>query len=302
VHELLHRFDSSFVGYGRWVAGEIRNVSFHSYFWLLVGVSLTAAVLEVARPWRRDQPFLRHDFFLDLFYVFFNFFGFGLLGYAALSDVASWATSRALASLGLSSLVVVDLGALPIAAQIVAYLLVRDFVEYGVHRLLHRVPALWRIHEVHHSATAMGFAAHLRYHPLETVIYRTLDFLPLALFGFTAPSFFAAHAFALSIGHLNHANVRLPWGPFRYVFNSSELHLLHHAKALPGSRAVNFGLTFVLWDFLFGTALVPDRDRRDEPLGFPDVDRYPDRFLSQMRAPFRSWRSIPDADAARSRA
>lgn len=291
---LLHAFERSFVGYARWVGGEVRHVSLHSYFWLLVGVSATVALLEVVRPWRKDQPFLRRDFFLDLFYVFFNFFGFGLLGYAALSDVSATLASRALASIGLSSLALVDATGWPWLAQLALYFVARDFVEYFIHRLLHRVPFLWRLHEVHHSARVMGFAAHLRYHPFETVVYRTLESVPMALLGFSVTDFFLVHAFALTIGHLNHANVRIPLGPLKYLFNSAEMHLLHHAERIPVPTGVNFGLTLSVWDWLFGTAWDPDSERSHVALGFEGVDRFPRTFLGQLVEPFRT-RSAPGA-------
>lgn len=284
---LLHSFERSFVGYARWVWSEVRDVSPHSYFWLLVGLSATVALLEVLRPWRREQPFLRQDFFLDLFYVFFNFFGFGLLGYAALSDVSATLATRALAALGLPSLAWIDARGWPFLAQILLYLVARDFVEYFIHRLLHAVPFLWRIHQVHHSARVMGFAAHLRYHPLETVVYRTLEFVPMAMLGFSVGDFFVVHAFTLAIGHLNHANVRLPLGPLKYLLNSAEMHILHHAEHIPVPRGVNFGLTLSVWDWIFGTAWDPDFERSHVPLGFEDVERYPTTFLAQLAAPFR---------------
>jgi AraC-like DNA-binding protein len=57
--------------------------------------------------------------------------------------------------------------------------LVRDFVQWNVHRLLHRAPRLWEFHKVHHSVQQMGFAAHLRYHFMENIVYRTLEYIPL---------------------------------------------------------------------------------------------------------------------------
>jgi sterol desaturase/sphingolipid hydroxylase (fatty acid hydroxylase superfamily) len=75
--------------------------------------------------------------------------------------------------------------------------------------LLHRVEWLWQFHKVHHSVEEMGFAAHLRYHWMETIVYRTIEYIPLALLGIGLYDFFIIHIFALAIGHYNHSNFRI---------------------------------------------------------------------------------------------
>ncbi len=278
----------SFRGYARWFVHELTHPSLHNYVVLLVLVSAAVMVLERVAPWRRAQRFFRRDCGLDAFYVVFNFFGFGLLGFVAVSDVTASIFARAMASIGVRDLAVVDLVGLPVFVQWLVYFVVRDLIQYGIHRLLHRVPMLWRIHQVHHSVLEMGFAAHLRYHPLETVVYRTLEFLPLALLGFSVTDFFVVHAFALTIGHLNHANFSVPFGPLRYLLNSAEMHILHHARIGPEPRGVNFGITLSIWDYLFGTAWDPSGDRAATPLGFPGIEGYPSGFFGQLVAPFRA--------------
>jgi sterol desaturase/sphingolipid hydroxylase (fatty acid hydroxylase superfamily) len=274
-------------GYAGYLWREITEPGLHSYFYLLLAVSLFFLVWEQVRPWRKEQPRLREGFFVDAFYMVFNFFLFSLLGWNAVGDVVEAAFRDALRALGLSSLAVVDARTWPAWAQLLTLFLVRDFVQYWIHRLLHRVPFLWRIHQVHHSVRQMGFAAHLRFHFGETIVYRAIEYVPLAMIGFGLTDFFAVHAFALTVGHFNHSNVKLPLGPLRYVLNNPQMHIWHHAKTLPpGTTGVNFGLTLSVWDYLFGTAHVPS-DGRDIELGFEHVERYPRRFLTQLAAPFR---------------
>ena len=86
-------------------------------------------------------------------------------------------------------------------------MLVRDFVQWWIHRLLHRFDWLWEFHKVHHSVEEMGFAAQLRYHWMENVVYRSLEYIPLALMGIGLYDFFIIHIFALAWGHYNHANI-----------------------------------------------------------------------------------------------
>lgn len=275
-------FVDAFVGYARWLGRELANPGLDNYVTWLAGVSLACFVAEQLAPWRERQPRIRKDFWLDAFYVVFNFFLFSLIGYAALSEVVATAFNDAFQLVtGRENWVAVQLDRWPIAAQLAAMFVVRDFIHWNVHRLLHRVPALWEFHKVHHSVEQMGFAAHLRFHWMETVVYRTLEYIPLAMLGFSITEFFIVHTIALTIGHLNHSNLRLPVGPLRYVFNTPQMHIWHHAKRQPGPHGCNFALSLSIWDWLFGTAWWPS-DGRDEPLGFDDMDEFPTSWLGQV--------------------
>lgn len=279
---------NSYRGYARYFWHEVLNPHWGNYFYWLLGISLAVYLLELAFPWRKNQPKIREDFWLDFFYMFFNFFLFSLVGYAAVSNVAVTAFNQFLAwAFGIRNLVALNVAALPYWVQLLILFLVRDFVQWNVHRLLHRVPWLWEFHKVHHSVRQMGFAAHLRFHFMETLVYRTIEYLPLAMIGFGIQDFILVHLFTLTIGHLNHANLYLPLGPLKYLFNNPQMHIWHHAKELPeGSYGVNYGLTLSVWDYLFGTVWMP-KNGRDISLGFPEVDRYPHGFFNQMLKPFR---------------
>ncbi len=221
--------------------------------------------------------------------MFFNFFLFSLIIYNAASDVVVKAMDDALARIGIQNLVAVEIGSWPAWLQLLALFVIRDFVQWNTHQLLHRVPFLWEFHKVHHSVRQMGFAAHLRYHWMENVVYRTIEYLPLAMIGFGIDDFFVVHVFALSVGHFNHSNWKLELGPLKYVFNNPQMHIWHHAKDLPEGRpyGMNFGLTLSLWDYLFGTAHIPE-DGRDIELGFPGVEQFPSTFLGQSLHGFGS--------------
>jgi len=126
----------------------------------------------------------------------------------------------------------------------------------------------------------MGFAAHLRYHWMENVVYRTIEYIPLAMIGFGIQDFFVVHIFALSIGHFNHSNFKMPLGPLKYLFNNPQMHIWHHAKELPVKFGVNFGISLSLWDYLFKTDYIPF-DGRDIELGFEEDEIFPKSFITQ---------------------
>jgi sterol desaturase/sphingolipid hydroxylase (fatty acid hydroxylase superfamily) len=281
-------FTETVNGYAQYLAHEVLNPHWGNYFYWLIVISILVYVWELLFPWRKNQPAIREDFWLDTFYMFFNFFLFGLIGYNALSTVVVHAFNDALtATFGLSNIVAINLAKWPNWAYMLLLFVVRDFIQWNIHRLLHRVPFLWEIHKVHHSVREMGYAAHLRYHFGETIVYRSLEYLPLAMLGYGIQDFLLVHLFTLAVGHLNHANIYLPLGPLRYIFNNPQMHIWHHAKAIPSGRyGVNYGLTLAIWDYMFGSAWIP-HDGRDVPLGFDKVDEYPHGIFSQMLRPFQ---------------
>jgi sterol desaturase/sphingolipid hydroxylase (fatty acid hydroxylase superfamily) len=330
-------FVKGYQGYGRYLWYEISHPGWHNYFYWLILVSVFFFALEMFRPWRKGQPKLRKDFWLDAFYMFFNFFLFSLIIYNAASDVVVNFFNNLIKSAFAFDLKASNpLSTAPLWAILIVGFFVRDFVQWLTHRLLHRVPALWEFHKVHHSVEEMGFAAHLRYHWMETIVYRTIEYLPLALLGIGLYDFFIIHIFTLAIGHYNHSNITVPGhvtggvlgllvgiaiatggfdiklldnpsalaqifavlasaaagslllGPFmKKIFNSPEMHIWHHAHDLPEGHphGINFGISLAMWDYLFGTALIP-HDGRDIKLGFPGSERFPHTFLGQVRYGF----------------
>jgi len=290
-------FVTSWKSYASYLVGDITHPGPHSYFYWLLIISAAVYVLEILFPWRKQQRRIRRDFWLDGFYMFFNFFLFSLIGYFALSEVVSRAFQDLLAGFGIDNLVALKVGDLPRWAQLLTLFLLRDFIHWNVHRLLHAVPWLWEFHKVHHSVLEMGFAAHLRYHWMENVVYRTLEYIPLGLIGFGIQDFMIVHLTALTIGHLNHANFSYNLGPLKYVFNNSRMHIWHHMKTPPAHHrtGVNFGISLSLWDYLARTAYIPSSGR-DIELGFDDVERFPQSFPGQAAYPLLADKQQPHAN------
>ena len=284
MEEYLSVFLSSFTDYWNYLLQEMAHPGLHNYFYALITVSLFFFSLELLIPWRKDQPKIRKDFWLDAFYMFFNFFIFSLIGFNALSNVFSKAFTDFLALFDIQNLPALQIQSFPVWAQWLTLFVTRDFIHWNVHRLLHRSSFLWEFHKVHHSVEQMGFAAHLRYHWMETLVYRTIEYIPLGMVGFGIQDFYVVHIFALSVGHFNHSNISIPLGPLKYVFNNPQMHIWHHAKHIPDPFGVNFGLTLSIWDWIFGTAWIP-KDGRDEPLGFEHIEQFPSTFLKQEGYP-----------------
>ena len=233
-------------------------------FYFLIFISLLVWGLEIILPWRKKQAIFRKDFWQDSFYMFFNFYLFGLLIYAALSSVSVQLFTDLLTPLGYESGHLIDFSDLPWGWELLIFFFIADFVQWIVHIVLHRIPFLWKFHKVHHSVKEMGFAAHLRYHFFETFIYQSFKYISLVMiFGFSLENAFIVYSLTVLIGHLNHANLNISYGPLKYLLNNPKMHIWHHAKELPESHkhGMNFGISLSCWDYIFGTNYIPSDGR-----------------------------------------
>lgn len=282
----------SYTGYWNYLKHQIIQINhWDNYFYGLIVISLVVWLLEIVCPWRKNQSIFRKDFWLDTFYMFFNFFLLNLIVLIALSNTAAQFLNDILSQIGLkvSDFQLFDVDDMPKALGLLTFFVISDFVQWNTHRLLHRVPLLWNIHKVHHSVKQMGFAAHLRYNWLEPVVYKSILYIPIAIIGgFDAQDVAIVHFFAIVIGHLNHANLGWNYGPLKYVLNNPKMHIWHHAKNLPDHAryGVNFGLTLSIWDYLFKTNHIP-HDGRDIELGFEGDETFPSGFFQQEIYPMR---------------
>jgi len=284
MNEYMEIFMQSFLGTADWTWNSITfQVPWYTnYFWGLVVISLAVWGLEIAFPWRKSQGLIRKDFWLDGFYMFFNFFVFAIV----ISGVYSL-LEKALSESGISmeSLTLMNLNGLKMVWQLLIFFVILDFVQWFTHVLLHRYPLLWQFHKVHHSVAEMGFAAHLRYHWMENIFYKPLKTLGVMLLGgFEPEQAYIVHFTAITIGHLNHANIKLTYGPLKYLFNNPVMHLWHHAYHLPEghTHGINYGISLSLWDYIFRTASIPNPEDGEIKLGFPGIEEFPQSFGKQF--------------------
>ena len=108
------------------------------------------------------------------------------------------------------------------------------------------------------------------------------------MIGFGISDFFIVHIFTLVAGQLGHANLNIPLGKLKYLFNGPQMHLIHHAKHLPKSHpnGFNYGITLSIWDFMFRTDYWPSDDK-NLAVGLPDEEQFPEDFIGQNLEPFR---------------
>lgn len=260
------------------------------YVWL-VGVSLFVFVMERLFTWRKGQRVLRPGIGQDLFWLVFNghFLGLALAtgtGYLvqALNTLLHEAGLPAPESLHLMS-------DTPLWLQATVFFVLKDFLEWNVHRLLHRTPWLWEFHKLHHSIVELDWIGNFRFHWGEIIVYKALTYLPLVVLGIDWRVMLGIAVFGTLMQDLNHANIRTHWGPLRYLFNSPMMHVWHHDVALHGKGGQNFGIVLSVWDWAFGTVYWPTDADQPRRIGFAGMERYPGGLILRLLYPF--YRILP---------
>jgi sterol desaturase/sphingolipid hydroxylase (fatty acid hydroxylase superfamily) len=167
--------------------------------------------------------------------------------------------------------------------QVAELILLSDLIFYGVHRLFHAVPYLWRFHAVHHSIEQMDWLAAHRIHPVDQILTKGASLVPCFLMGFSNAAIVAF--FLLFRWHtiLLHANARITFGPIRWLVASPNFHHWHHSKE-PEAWDKNFASQLAMLDILFGTAYMPAK-KWTPSYGLDEA--VPRTYARQILYPFR---------------
>jgi sterol desaturase/sphingolipid hydroxylase (fatty acid hydroxylase superfamily) len=250
------------------------------YWWFLAGISVLFVLLERLWPWRPEQPVLRRGLAKDLFYLAFNGHFLGLLLALAFGPLWRW-LDGATGDLGLSRLALAS--AWPLGVQLAVAIVGLDLIQWSVHNLLHRVGGLWKFHQVHHSIVQMDWIGVMRFHWMEVIVYKSAQYLPLVVMGFSPTALLIFAVFGTFMGHFNHSNLRWRIGPLGYLLNNPRMHIWHHHLEPDHPVLINFGINFSLWDWIFGTAHQPDHP--PAALGVPPDSRPPEALWRQLLWP-----------------
>jgi sterol desaturase/sphingolipid hydroxylase (fatty acid hydroxylase superfamily) len=157
-------------------------------------------------------------------------------------------------------------------AGIVSFLAL-DATIYWQHRLLHKVPALWRIHRMHHSDVEIDATTALRFHPLEIGLSMAIKLAVVVALG-APPVVVVMFEIALNAAAMfNHANLALPPALdrlLRSIVVTPDMHRVHHST-LRRERDSNYGFSFSWWDRLFGSYTgQPEGGHLAMPIGLPE--------------------------------
>jgi sterol desaturase/sphingolipid hydroxylase (fatty acid hydroxylase superfamily) len=242
----------------------------------LLIAALVFIPFERLAPMHRDQRLFRRGSATDIFTGFIN----GLVLYAVLLIALGAIDAYAAAGVPQVRLWVVTR---PMVIQVVLGMAVGDLGVYGIHRLMHTVPWLWRFHAVHHSAEEMDWLVGFRFHAVDLLLVRLATVAPIVALN-VAPE---ALAICVAIfgwqSWLVHANVRIPYGPLRWLVVSPEFHHWHHS-AEREAFDTNYASVFAWWDVLFRTVHLP---RGRQPLRYGVEERVPAGYVDRFVYGFR---------------
>ncbi len=180
-----------------------------------------------------------------------------------------------------------------IAVAVVAF----DAWQYLWHRLNHRIPFLWRFHQVHHSDAELDATSGLRFHTGEIVLSSIARLAVLPLLGLTVTEVLIYETILLPIILFHHSNLRLPGvvdRRLRWLIVTPWMHWVHHSDYQPETDS-NYSSIFSFWDRVFGSFRLR-AEPRDIRLGLENLDRSEWGTLRGMLAmPFRRARDRTSA-------
>jgi sterol desaturase/sphingolipid hydroxylase (fatty acid hydroxylase superfamily) len=214
--------------------------------WMFVLTFLGMAVWETRRPSRASMAPLSLRWFGNIVLFGLTSLVAWLLpflssyGAAVIADRHGWGFFHLLA-------------VAPVIALAASFVLL-DFSTYWTHRLMHKIPLLWRLHALHHSDTDLDVTTTIRHHPVEVIVQSGLDAMLALLFGFPPEAIALYGGVVLVVQTFHHGNVVLP-ARLRWLGRlliTPDLHRLHHSMAYVENNS-NFGNLVPLWDRLFGT-------------------------------------------------
>ena len=165
----------------------------------------------------------------------------------ALTGVALWAQGR---GWGLFNAI-----AMPRWMAFAASVALLDLTIYLQHVLFHAVPALWRLHRMHHADLEFDVTTGLRFHPVEILLSMVIKLAVVTALGAPAVAVLVFEVLLNATAMFNHGNVRLPVrldGWLRLLVVTPDMHRVHHS-ALVRETNSNFGFNLPWWDRLFGT-------------------------------------------------
>src|SRR5579863_10461641 len=145
--------------------------------------------------------------------------------------------------------------ALPQWVKIVASILLLDLAIYLQHIMFHAVPALWRLHRMHHTDLDFDVTTGARFHPLEIVISMAIKMAAVAALGAPPAAVLVFEVVLNATSMFNHGNVGLPLAAdrqLRLLLVTPDMHRVHHSVVRAETNS-NFGFNLSWWDRLLGT-------------------------------------------------
>jgi sterol desaturase/sphingolipid hydroxylase (fatty acid hydroxylase superfamily) len=183
----------------------------------------------------------------------------------------------------------------PVWLEVALTLAVLDFAIWAQHVASHKIPALWRLHQVHHADRDLDVTTAIRFHPIEIALSMALKIGLVYLLGADPWAVLAFEVILNGCAMFNHANVRLPKpvdAALRLVIVTPDMHRVHHSIRRAEHDA-NYGFNLSVWDRLFGVYVdQPAGGHQGMTIGLPPYQSdAPARLGWSLALPFRRLRA-----------
>jgi sterol desaturase/sphingolipid hydroxylase (fatty acid hydroxylase superfamily) len=160
-----------------------------------------------------------------------------------------------------------------------------DLAIYLQHVMFHALPALWRLHRVHHADLEFDVTTGLRFHPIEILLSMGIKLAVVAALGPPAAAVLVFEVLLNASSMFNHGNVRIPPGVdriLRWIVVTPDMHRVHHSIH-PSETNSNFGFNLPWWDRLLGTYRAqPKEGHEDMTIGIEQFRTPRDICLDRM--------------------
>ena len=243
---------------------------------LIVIVAVLFIILERIFPYTKGQRILREGFFDD--FALYTIAQSYILGIIIFSFIINFIDD----STGLSRLKL--FADVPIWIQLLFFLVTHDLYIYWMHRWQHKNKFLWRIHEAHHSPKKVDWLSGSRSHAIEILINQTIEFLPIVLLGSPVEVIAYKGLMSATWGMYIHSNLNVRTGWLQRIINGPEMHRWHHSTGKGRNR--NFATKLAIWDWLFGTAFLPET--KPDEYGLKTF--FPGNYFMQTLYAFRPFK------------
>jgi len=212
-----------------------------------LGVFTIMAIWEVMVPKRALTVSKTIRWVNNLGLVFFNTLILRLLFPTAAVGVAVFAQEHGWGLLNYYQL--------PLIVAVMFAVIGMDFIIYLQHVMVHAVPALWRLHRVHHADQDYDVTTGARFHTLEIILSMLIKFATIVVLGAPVVAVVIFEVVLNALAMFNHANVGLPKfidELLRWIIVTPDMHRVHHSVEDDETNS-NFGFNLTWWDRLFGT-------------------------------------------------
>lgn len=180
---------------------------------------------------------------------------------------------------------------LPFWSELLITIVILDFVIWFQHFVTHKIPFLWKFHQIHHSDRDMDITTAIRFHPFEILFSMGIKILAVYILGPVVIAVILFEVILNASAILNHANFAIPKPidkALRLIVVTPDMHRIHHSR-VHKEHNTNFGFALSVWDRIFNTYKnEPDGGQSEMQVGLNWKDDKPTKLSWALLLPFRN--------------